>query len=306
MKVSHGDLRYRPTAEMQPLVDHGLVHPQGLAVDQKSGRLYVADPDSRRIFAYPLLASGDSLEAGAPAVCADDVEARWVSLDGHGNLFFSDEPHNQILTISALQMSTGNLTPAVVFDGKESTQVSFPGGVAVDALHAYWVNKQSGAEVGSLIQASVSSRAGRNLTPSNAPSAAEAPMLALSSVAEKSYGICLAAQNIFFTQPEATLIGVKKGRSDGVATISNTLQNPRGCVWDGDGTVYVADRGAGAVFSFAGNMPVLSAVQLTKTADLEDAFGVAVYSTAASKQRFSNEFVLLTALLLTFRVLAPS
>lgn len=306
MKVSHGDLRYRPTAEMQPLVEHGLVHPQGLAVDQKSGRLYVADPDSRRIFAYPLSASGDLLEAGAPVVCADDVEARWVSLDGHGSLFFSDEAHNQILTISALQMSTGNLTPAVVFDGKESTQVSFPGGVAVDALHAYWVNKQSGAEVGSLIQASVSSRAGRNLTPSNAPSAAEAPMLALSSVAEKSYGICLAAQNIFFTQPEATLIGVKKGRSDGVATISNTLQNPRGCVWDGDGTVYVADRGAGAVFSFAGNMPVLSAVQLTKTADLEDAFGVAVYSTAASKQRFPKDFVLLTVLLLTCRVLAPS
>jgi len=301
MKVSHGDLRYKPAAQMQPLIDTGLVHPQGLALDQRRSQLYVADPDSRRIFAYPLSASTTSLTAGEPVVCADNVEARWVTLDGHGNLFFSDEPQNQILKISALQLAAGDMTPTVVYDGKDSTQVSFPGGVAVDALHAYWVNKQAGIEVGSLIEAPVAPSATRKLA-SGSPSPAtqgrlDGSMMALSKVADKSYGVCLAPQNIYFTQPEATLIGVRKDRSH-AATISNRLRNPRGCAWDGDGTVYVADRGAGAVFSFAANMPELSAVQLTKTADLEDAFGVAIFSTAAPRWRFSQEVIVLTSLLL--------
>ena len=55
--------------------------------------------------------------------------------------------------------------------------------------------------------------------------------------------------------------------------MSNKLSMPRGCAWDGDGTVYVADRGANAVFSFAGNMPTLDTALLQKAVDFGDAFG---------------------------------
>jgi len=99
----------------------------------------------------------------------------------------------------------------------------------------------------------------------------------LSRNADKSYGVCLALNNVFYTQPQTTVYGVKKTGGP-VTSVTNRLVNPRGCAWDGDGTVYVADRGANAVFSFPGNMPELSMVEVSKAVDFDDAFGVAVYS----------------------------
>merc|ERR1719379_2653613 len=40
--------------EAQDLINSGLLHPQGLAVDQLRSRLYVADPDNKTILAYTL------------------------------------------------------------------------------------------------------------------------------------------------------------------------------------------------------------------------------------------------------------
>lgn len=276
MRIEHGR-RTRGLVGMQTLVSTGLAHPQGLAVDQKRGRLFVADPDSRQILSYPLTASGTTLTAGQPTVAVANTEARWVAVDSFGNIVFSDETRNQILKVRAGKLGK-DTTPEVVHDGMTMVQVSAPGGVAADAFHAYWVNKQTGTQVGSLIQAS--SR-GQQTDQHAAPRKAKAAMLVqtLSSNTDKSYGVCLAPSSIYFTQPESTIYGVKK--SGGAAkAISDKLRNPRGCAWDGDGTVYVADRGANAIYSFPGNMHELSTIELTKTIDFEDAFGVAVFSGA--------------------------
>mmetsp|Transcript_102930 Transcript_102930/g.332085 ORF Transcript_102930/g.332085 Transcript_102930/m.332085 type:complete len:335 (+) Transcript_102930:111-1115(+) len=278
MRISHG-MQHRSAQgrpEMKSLIGTGLVHPQGLAVEQKANRLLIADPDARRIFAYPLHVQGDTLSVGKPGVLVDGVESRWVSVDGLGNIYFTDEPRNQILKIGRSQTLRANATPRVVFDGASLTQVSAPGGVASDSFHAYWVNKQVGTQVGSVVRGAESL----------GTSILQADVQPIAKVTDKSYGICLATNNVFFTQPESTIFGVKKGGSSVVA-VSDRLTNPRGCAWDGDGTVYVADRGANAVYSFASNMPTLSAAQLSKTVDFQDAFGVAVYSGAARLQRWA-------------------
>merc|ERR1719389_1408829 len=95
----------------------------------------------------------------------------------------------------------------------------------------------------------------------------------------KAYGVCLSENNVFYTNADKTVFAVKKSGS-AVATISDAFQEPRGCVWDGDGTIYVADKKLGTVSSFAGNMRNLAPSPVSLTVKFEDAFGVAIVSSA--------------------------
>lgn len=268
-------------AEMVPLITTGLQHPQGIAVDSKKSLLYVTDPDSKQIFAYPLTTTDTTITAGQPSILVAGSEARWVSVDTAGNVFFSEEPQNQIQKIPAANVLL-NTTPVVAYDGLNMTQVSAPGAVASDAFHTYWVNKQTGTQAGSLIQAS----------PAKPEVNIEQTAVKMTSNTDKSYGVCLGLNNIFYTQPASYMYGVKKSGGDPIL-ISDKLTNPRGCAWDGDGTIYVADRGASAIYSFPGNMPNMSAIQLQKVATYEDAFGLAIhtYSGSASGSRFRSSAV---------------
>lgn len=260
---------------MQSLISVGLVHPQGLAVDPRSGKLLIADPDSRQILAFKLSARGNSLSAVQDKAAMKNLEARWVAVDGLGNVYATDEPSNRILKVSAAQMAKGDASPSVLYDGMSLTQVSGPGGIAVDNFYTYWVNKQIGTQVGSLIKGSTAPE----------PASLLSSVQTLAKNTDKSYGLCAALDNVYYTQPEGTIFAVKKTGSRAVQTVSNKLSMPRGCAWDGDGTVYVADRGANAVYSFAGNMPNLETALLQKAVDFEDAFGVAVFS--GSTRHFS-------------------
>lgn len=264
---------------MQSLISVGLIHPQGLAIDTRLGKLLIADPDSKQILAYKLHAKGNTLSAIQEEAVMKNVEARWVAVDGQGNVFATDEPSNRILKVSAAQVDKGDAVPSVLYDGMSLTQVSGPGGIAVDNYYTYWVNKQIGSQVGSLIKGSTAPE----------PASLLSSLQTLAKNTDKSYGVCVALNNVFFTQPEGTIYAVKKTGSRSAQTVTNKLLMPRGCAWDGDGTVYVADRGSNAIYSFAGNMPNLDTALVQKAVDFEDAFGVAVFSGAV--RRFSLALV---------------
>lgn len=70
-------------------------------------------------------------------------------------------------------------------------------------------------------------------------------------------------------------------RGGPVVEVSSVLDRPRGCAWDGDGTVYVADRGAGRVYSLPSNMHILSRSDLSEAFEYDDAFGLAVLTGGA-------------------------
>jgi sugar lactone lactonase YvrE len=260
---------------MQSLISVGLTHPQGVAVDKRTGKLLVADPDSKQVLAYKLKARGSTLSAIQEDAVMKNVEARWVAVDGFGNVYATDEPSNRILKITASQIDKGDAQPNVLYDGMSLTQVSGPGGIGADNYNTFWVNKQIGTQAGSLIKGSVAPE----------PASLLSSLQTLAKNTDKSYGLCVAMNNVFYTQPEGVIYAVKKTGSQSVQTVSDKLSMPRGCAWDGDGTVYVADRGANAIYSFAGNMPHLETALLQKAADFEDAFGVAVFSGAV--RRFS-------------------
>jgi len=282
-------------SHLQPhtLIDTGLRHPQGIAVDQKRKWLYVADPDVLKIYAYRLKINGNTLATdGRQMVISRDAESRWVSVDGLGNVFFSDEPQNLIMRMPMKKIFRGDTTPEIVYNGHQISQVSKPGGVAVDNFHVYWTNKHIGTMAGSLVKGAEN------------PEIDGSPKDTISVMAQnsaKSYGVCLALGNVFFTDADRSVYGVKKSGGE-IAEVSGQLKHPRGCVWDGDGTVYVADRGANAVYSFAGNMHHLSHVQLSKAFDFEDAFGLAVIASAPRHWgSLHGAVVLVCALLLSIQ-----
>jgi len=278
---ANGDLS---GATPRTLIETGLKHPQGLAIDHKRKRLFVADPDVQKIFAYQIQESGDTLSTdGRQTVISEKAESRWVAVDGLGNVFFSDEPKSQILKIDMARILRGNTKAEIIYSGQELSQVSRPGGVAVDNFHVFWSNKRFGTKAGAIVKGSEVLDTSSLLENNIAVLAANTP---------KSYGVCLALNNVFFTDSEKHIYGVKKSGGP-VVEVSSVLKSPRGCVWDGDGTVFVADRAQGAVFSFPGNMHRITGADVTKAFDIEDAFGLAFLSSAT---RACSLFALLVSL----------
>lgn len=276
-------------ATQHTLIDKGLQHPQGLAIDHKRKRLFVSDPDVRKIYAYTISENGDTLSTdGRQTVVSEDVESRWVAVDGLGNVFFTNEPDSRILKINMARMVRGNTVPEVIYDGKNLTQVNHPGGVAVDNFHVYWTNKRFGTKAGTLVK-------GAEVI--NSDGLLEENVAVLAKNSPKSYGVCLALNNVFFTDSEKSIFGVKKTGGK-VSEVSGILKKPRGCVWDGDGTVYVADRQQNAVFSFPGNMHHITQAEVTKVLDIEDAFGLAFLSSSSRAWSF---VALLVTVIATFR-----
>jgi len=282
---TNGDLT---GVQPRTLIEEGLMHPQGLAIDHKRKRLFVADPDVQKIYAYQITVNGDTLSTdGRQTVVSEKAESRWVAVDGLGNVFFSDEPKSRIMKITMARILRGNTNAEEVYTGQSLSQVNRPGGVAVDNFHVFWANKRLGTKSGAVVK-------GSEVVDTSTPLADNIAVLAANS--PKSYGVCLALNNVFFTDATKHTYGVKKTGGE-VVEVSSVLQNPRGCVWDGDGTVFVADRSQNAVFSFPGNMHKISHADVKKSFDIEDAFGLAFLSSATRACSLFTLFVALTAAL---------
>lgn len=249
---------------MKSLVTDGLVFPQGIAVDEYRQRLFVADTNQSGIVMYDLSANGDALSVGTKKTVASGVQVRAVAVDGLGNIVFTDEANNRILKVTNEMIAAGQTTPIVLYSGNNSVQA--PGGVAIDNYFVYWLNKQNGTQAGTLFR-------GQQTT----ASASSVSMLATNP---KCYGLCIAAGNLFFTDASQNLYGINRASTSRhrTYTISSSFQEPRGCVYDGSSTVYVADKAKNAVYQFAANMEPLETQQMTKAVDLEGAYGVAIYT----------------------------
>lgn len=281
--------------------ENGAKAPTGVCVDQNRGGLYITEPGDQIINRYPLYPdpSTGTLEVGPPLAVVTSVSARWCAVDATGNLFFSSEGANDIYKVPAASLidlpmqflegagqkaspaaGTYKTTavpdlagdpvlgePGKLYVGENVPTVSGPGGVAVDNFRVFWTNKALGTQVGSVVQGFESpSRASRGET------------AVIAQNANKVYGVCLSANNLFYTEEKA-VHGVKKFGGS-IATISTGFHSPRGCAWDGDGTIYVADKGGQAVFSFPANQRALAPEIVEKAFPAMDPVGVAVYETA--------------------------
>lgn len=258
--------------ETYPLVTSGLKNPLGLAVDNVRQRLFVADSESGKVFMYKLIFDkGNLVTDGQQHVAASGLEPRWVSVNEAGDIYVTDEPSNQIAKVSAAQLLRADAEPSTLFAGSSLPVVSSPGGVAVDEKEVFWVNKQEGMDVGTLI------RGREQVTKQKlgTKSKDDGMTKILAKNVNKAFGCCAAGNNIFYTGEEKYVYGVKKTGGAAV-TVVDSLVAPRGCAWDGSSTMYIADRSGNSLKYFPSSMHSLELAQIHTIMTVDDPFGVAV------------------------------
>merc|ERR1719506_744047 len=105
-------------SQVAPVVDSGLLGPEGIAVDRVRGILYIADPPSQKIFSYQLRVSNQLLVSdGKQVTIVEGQEVVWLSVDSHGNLYYTSALSNEVLSIDRAVLSkiqTGELTASAL------------------------------------------------------------------------------------------------------------------------------------------------------------------------------------------------
>lgn len=272
--------------EETELIVEGLQDPRGISVDPKTNRLFVADEMQQKVVYYDLaVKDGKLIPAGDPVTVAQDVKPRWVDVDGVGNVFFTNGADNKIQRVMAERMELGDTRSELVYDGNLVYQVSRPSGIAVDNFNVYWANREQGIKLGSLAM-------GLEIPPENEPWKS---VRTLSDNILTSFGVCLSATNVYYTASASHVYGVKKVGGP-VVLITDKLNQPRGCVWDDDGTIYVADRGNDGIYTFPGSAPELTAQRLKKFASAAAPWGLAVASfpRSSATSLFAHSAMILT------------
>merc|ERR1719506_63069 len=274
-------------SKVAPIVDSGLLGPQGIAVDRVRGILYIADPPSQKIFSYNLrVTDGIMMSDGKQVTIVEGQEVVWVSVDSHvlskiqseeisASALKTESQHaadvakdlaaNKLLESENLPTPRPVLKPTIKVlysqaEGEDSA--SAPAGIAADGIAVYWGNGASGTTLGSLI--------GGQRQPSEGQAVNK-----IAANTNTAYGVACSSNAVFYTDKTQFVYGVKKAGGT-PEKMTTTLQSPRGLAWDGDGTVFVADQASNMVYSFPSGR--LAPASLARTVSLHDAFGLAIVS----------------------------
>jgi len=264
----------------------GPANPKAIAIDQENARLFVADVPTQKIYWYQLivLPDGKLVTDGRQHIAVESVEPKWLTVDGVGNLYFTGKilvppPMPQgpegIYKQDTIQLATGVAIESKEIWSRSNTgspnpRVWAPTGLTTDNFHLFWGNGQKGKVHGSIVKAAVE------------PPDVQ-PELSVKPIADNNdevRGVVLTATNLFYSTGDG-IFGVSKSKigqaceETTCALVANSLKEPRGMVWDGDGTVFVADANLeqGGIYSFPSNGP-LGAHMLFKYVDVAGAYGV--------------------------------
>eukprot|EP00929_Paragymnodinium_shiwhaense_P053456 TRINITY_DN26749_c0_g1_i1.p1 TRINITY_DN26749_c0_g1~~TRINITY_DN26749_c0_g1_i1.p1 ORF type:complete len:471 (+),score=50.26 TRINITY_DN26749_c0_g1_i1:70-1413(+) len=172
-----------------------------------------------------------------------------------------------------------------VYESSANQFVDTPAGIATDGIRLWWGNQKGGTTSGSVSQGSVHPK----VPPASGSggSVGAFPAKAVSKVANTAFGVARTSNLIVFSSNTTTLMsggslpqtgGAVYGvpQNGGAAfAFATGLGAPRGLVWDGDNTVYVADSTLNTVWSFPAGRLVDNA-PLAKAVDFTGAYGVAL------------------------------
>mmetsp|Transcript_113430 Transcript_113430/g.360606 ORF Transcript_113430/g.360606 Transcript_113430/m.360606 type:complete len:405 (-) Transcript_113430:218-1432(-) len=267
---------------VRPLIDAGLDQPYGVAYHAETGSLYVADYGLQKIFRYGLAVmpcKGGVESCGGlqwelvvketQRAVVTDVLARWVGIDKGGNLFYTEEKRNSICRLSAHTLNDigAGYTPAenlkhvtfneaVALHNAGSSQdlvvdlygsnagagelVNGPSGLSLDgAGNIVWGNTGGSSGRGSVVYGIARPKLDANMLPKPTD---------LAGIVDSPADVAFSAAMVIFSAQDKSLYGICNGMQR-VTLLTDTFVVPRGIIWDGDNTAYVADHGADAVFS---------------------------------------------------------
>jgi sugar lactone lactonase YvrE len=258
------------------LTNQGLTQPTGLAVwhGKEDATLYVADTAQQRIFKYPIWGTVQfdtddpsnygSVQAGEQTtVLAFVPNVYGLALDGFGNLYYATTD-GIVGWLSADTKDGKNFIPAlgtnptvpwntILYTSSNQQSVAQPASLAADNFYVYWANQDNGQTAGTVVKA-LEKNVGKL-----AATYPDFPKAVAKNVA-KAKGVCIARNNVFYTAEQRFLFAVKASGGS-VVEVTNLFNGPRGCTYDGDNTLFVADVEDNVVYSLPANFPTLRAIK---------------------------------------------
>jgi hypothetical protein len=257
--------------------------PSGIAVDSFRKVMFVVDrEDNRGLYAARIYFNHlGTLALEAPVKIVDGLTSDWVAVDSSGKLFFA--AFNKLWSLSADavsdridagSVSTDDLAPKAASEGETTTfemlydggsvkGLNTPQGIAADGYHIFWANGQNGQQDGTVVQG-LETPFGSEKTTS------------LTTNLATAHGVCITPLRVFYTDEEQKVYSTKLTGGT-VTTITSELSTPRGCAYDGDSTVYIADDKGNKIVSLAGAGANLGGRRLVHIASVKHPFGLSVY-----------------------------
>lgn len=163
-----------------------------------------------------------------------------------------------------------------MYEAEINPYVTEPGAIQVDGPALFWTNKKNGSKSGTVVQGEVNPRP--PLT-GNVSVLEPFPAVALTTISEVAYGMVKASSSFFWTtnetEEDSGIVYGQPLRGGQPMKYVEGLSAPKGLVWDGDLTVYVADDGTGIVQSFPIGRQMQNA-PLSKAIEVESAYGLAL------------------------------
>jgi len=271
--------------------------PMGLAVDGFRKLLYVADPGRGAVLAMDIIedswGAGNLVYNGARTVIRS-VQAQWVATDALGNLYFTDAETNRIwyLPVSAAVPDDDDSswspdtsgTPVVLYAADAQAPISNPQGVAVYGSRILWANGQGGGGSAAVVSTY------------KVPSTLAAPNFTDVATGSAAYGVCASSARIFYTDAETKIKSMREPGGE-ISVVTEGLSQPRGCAYDGDGTIFVADADDGRVYSFAGGGQDGGPRPAWPVVQIPGAFGIAVLKSGTARAGPPAVILLLVTLL---------
>jgi len=153
---------------------------------------------------------------------------------------------------AAVQAADAAGSVRILYQASATAFVHSPNGVATDGSYVYWGNSASstsatssassgnvsGQQTAAVARGSVMPQAPLTREPGSQPATFGA--LGLASNTAMAFGIACTRTGVVFTDRRQFIYGVPK-TGGVVTTLTDVFDTPRGVVWDGDSTVYIAD-----------------------------------------------------------------
>lgn len=183
-------------------------------------------------------------------------------IDGYSSA--SDLKRMPVREAAAITMNNGGAPFAIIvlYKAGDSPNVGVPAGISTDGTEVFWANREDGLRCGSV--ASGPARpdalpgppggggvrlASFGVKAASQPEAVPPPASrALATPTDGAEGVVALEGMAIFGGRTQRLYGICQAAAV-TQELTSALSMPRGMVWDGDSTVYVADAGVDAVYS---------------------------------------------------------
>jgi len=241
---------------------------QWATVDE-SGNLYFSDQDSSAIkkvnveninlIVDGILSPKDLKKTTEPEVAGEEAakEAK------------EESPGDEKASITTL--TTPAPTIMTLYEKGASPHVGTPSGVCASGPQLFWANQVGGFGAGSVSYGKTKPRVKVTAEGDDKPTFPSAKMV---NNTASAYGIALTSSKIIYSDTSHYIWAASRGTGEAVALTKEMLK-PRGIVFDGDNTVYVADQEANLV----GSIPVgllRAGAPVTHALDIHAPFGLAL------------------------------